>query len=94
MRYDQVNAILLNEFLKEHCIVEEQLASIAELKSTLVWQKKEFELTAAQQQMEIQTLTAAVKEQASQVQKVTAQLDLGRMRPRVDRNVRSEKMIE
>ena len=33
MRYDAVNAMLLNEFLKEHKKVEEQQANIAELKS-------------------------------------------------------------
>jgi hypothetical protein len=29
VRYDQVNAMLLNEFLKEHCHVQKQDASIA-----------------------------------------------------------------
>ena len=33
MRYDQVNAMLLNEFLKEHRKNEEQEKTIAELKS-------------------------------------------------------------
>jgi hypothetical protein len=33
VRYDQVNAMLLNEFLKEHRIVQEQGATIAELKN-------------------------------------------------------------
>jgi hypothetical protein len=32
VRYDQVNAMLLNEFLKEHKAVQEQGATIAELK--------------------------------------------------------------
>ena len=31
VRYDQVNAMLLNEFLKEHRKVEEQEKTIAEL---------------------------------------------------------------
>jgi trimeric autotransporter adhesin len=35
VRYDQVNAMLLNEFLKEHRKVEEQAATIAELKRTI-----------------------------------------------------------
>ena len=39
VRYDQVNAMLLNEFLKEHRKNEEQEATIAQLKSTLA--KKE-----------------------------------------------------
>ncbi len=32
MRYDQVNAMLLNEFLKEHRKVQEQETMIAQLK--------------------------------------------------------------
>src|SRR5205823_14110946 len=28
VRYDQVNAMLLNEFLKEHCTVEEQKSNL------------------------------------------------------------------
>jgi len=39
VRYDQVNAMLLNEFLKAHSKMEEQEATIAQLKSTLA--KKE-----------------------------------------------------
>jgi len=44
VKYDQVNVLLLNEFLKEHKKVEEQQASIRELKSemqTMVAQLKE-----------------------------------------------------
>jgi hypothetical protein len=36
VRYEAVNAMLLNEFLKEHRKVEQQQAAIAELKSLLV----------------------------------------------------------
>ena len=56
VRYDQVNAMLLNEFLKEHL-------EVAELKSTVAEQRKGMEAMAAQ-----------LKEQASQIQKVSAQL--------------------
>ena len=44
VRYDQVNAMLLNEFLKEHKAVQEQGATIAELKkqiATLIAAAKE-----------------------------------------------------
>jgi len=34
VRYEAVNAMLLNEFLKEHDKVEEQQTSIAQLKAT------------------------------------------------------------
>ena len=42
MRYDAVNAMLLNEFLKEHKRVEQQQATIADLKSTVARQQKEI----------------------------------------------------
>jgi len=60
VRYDAVNAMLLNEFLKEHRKVEKLT--------------KNFQATVAQQQKEIQALTAQLKEQAAQIQKVSAQL--------------------
>jgi len=74
VRYDQVNAMLLNEFLKQHRKVEEQQATIAELKSTVARQRKDSEATAAQQQKEIEALTTTVKQQTLQIQKVSAQL--------------------
>lgn len=92
VRYDQVHAMLLNEFLKEHRRVEEQQATIAELKSTLASQKKDFEVTAAQQQKEIQDLAVTAKEEASQIQKVTAQLEISRVGRRADRAVGAEKI--
>jgi len=67
VRYEQINAMLLNEFLKEHKRVEEQQASIAELKSTV-----------AQQQKGMEVLTAQLKEQAAQIEKVSAQLEVSR----------------
>ena len=63
VRYDAVNAMLLNEFLKEHRKVEEQEKTIVELKSGMT------------------ALAATVKEQAAQIQKVSAQLELTRPSP-------------
>ena len=60
VRYDAVNAMLLNEFLKEHRKVQELQAS------------------DTQQQNAIKALTAVVQEQASQLQKVSAQLELNK----------------
>ena len=57
VRYDQVNAMLLNEFLREHKTVQE-------LKN------------------EISELTATVKEQATQIQKVSARLEVSERRSR------------
>jgi uncharacterized coiled-coil protein SlyX len=72
VRYDAVNAMLLNEFLKEHRKNEEQKATIAQLKSTVEKQ----EATNAQQQKQIEALTAGL-------QKVSAQVEMGRPAPRV-----------
>ena len=58
VHYEQINLMLLNEFLKEHKKVEELQARVAE----------------QQQGMEI--LTAQLKEQAAQVQKVSVQLEM------------------
>ena len=35
VRYDQVNAMLLNEFLKEHCLVQQQGATISRLEKQI-----------------------------------------------------------
>src|SRR6266545_2332992 len=83
VRYEAVNAMLLNEFLKEHRKVEKQQATMGELKSTLAQQRKDFEVTATQQQKAIQALTASFKEQASQIQKVSAQLEVSKLTPQV-----------
>jgi hypothetical protein len=82
VRYDAVNAMLLNEFLKEHRKVEEQDTIIAQLKSTVAKQ----EAAIALQQKGIQTLTATVKEQAVQIQKVSAHLEVNKPAPRVVNN--------
>ena len=60
VRYDQVNAMLLNEFLKEHRKNEEQEATIAQL-------KHDFQSRLADQQKQIEALTTGL-------QKVSAQL--------------------
>jgi len=81
VRYDQVNAMLLNEFLKEHRRVEEQEAAIADLRSAMAQQRKDFETTMAQEQKQLQALTASLKEQASQIQKVSAQIEVSTPTP-------------
>jgi hypothetical protein len=68
VRYDAVNAMLLNEFLKEHRRVEE------------------LEANDAQQQKEIKALKAERKEQAVQIQKVSAQLETTKPATRVVNN--------
>jgi len=72
VRYEQINAMLLNEFLKAHRTVQEQKATIAQLKSTDVKQ----EATIAEQQKQIEALTAGL-------QKVSDQLELSKAEPEV-----------
>jgi hypothetical protein len=89
VRYDAVNAMLLNEFLKEHRKVEEQETTIARLKSTVVKQQAgaaKQETAIALQQREIQTLTVSVEEQAAQIQKVSARLEMDKPAPRMALN--------
>jgi hypothetical protein len=79
VRYDAVNAMLLNEFLKEHKTVQEQGAAMTQ-------QRKDFEAAIAQQQKQIEALTATVKEQAAQIQKVSAHLEISKPAPEVAEN--------
>jgi hypothetical protein len=65
VRYDQVNAMLLNEFLKEHRKVEQQ--------------RNDFEAALAQQQKQIEALTAGL-------QKVNAELEASKPSPQVVNN--------
>jgi hypothetical protein len=74
VRYEAVNAMLLNEFLKEHRTVEDQKATIAQIKSTVSKQ----EALIAQQQKGMDVFTAILKEQAAQIQKVSAQVELSK----------------
>ena len=74
VRYDQVNAMLLNEFLKEHKKVEaqrsrmeKQEATIIELKSIVAQQEKKFKANLAEQHEQIQALTAGLQKVSAQV---------------------------
>jgi trimeric autotransporter adhesin len=67
VRYDAVNAMLLNEFLKEHRRVED-------LKSAMAQQRSDFERAMAQQQKTTEALIARLNEQETRIQKVSAQI--------------------
>ena len=55
VRYEAVNAMLLNEFLKEHRTVQEQKATIAQLKKDFAAQQKQIEaLTTGLQKVSVQ----------------------------------------
>jgi Chaperone of endosialidase len=82
VRYEAVNAMLLNEFLKEHRNVAEQQSTIAGLKTTVAQQQKQIsaqQATAAQQQKQIEALTVSV-------QKVSDQLELNKAAPQLVEN--------
>ena len=97
VRYEAVNAMLLNEFLKEHRKFEiqtrkvnNQEARIAQQYATIAQQKSEFQSTIAQQKNEFQSTIAAlserIKEQDSKIQRVSAQIDLNRATPQLTAN--------
>ena len=90
VRYDAVNAMLLNEFLKEHGKIAEQRHQIDRLNSrvakqeaTIAQQQKEFQATTVREENEIRALTTTVKEQAAQIQKVSAQIGISKSGPQV-----------
>ena len=74
VRYEAVNAMLLNEFLKEHRKVAEQAATITQLKA-------ELQATSTRQEKQIEALTAGL-------QKVSAQLELSKPAPQTALNNR------
>ena len=89
VRYEAVNAMLLNEFLKEHRQVQEQKSGLAEMKSTVARQ----EATIERQQKQIaaqQTIVAQQQKQievlATSVQKVSDRLQLNNASQKVVAN--------
>jgi hypothetical protein len=75
VRYDQINAMLLNEFLKEHKAFLEEQRKVEEQEKTIVELKSG--MTA---------LVATVKEQAAQIRKVSAQLEASKPAPQMVNN--------
>jgi Chaperone of endosialidase len=69
VRYDAVNAMLLNEFLKEH-------RKVQELETTVAQQQQSFQSRLAEQERQIEAL-------ASGLQKVSAQLKTSKLKPKV-----------
>jgi hypothetical protein len=63
VRYDQVNAMLLNEFLKQHCKVEEQGRKIEQQEAAMTQQRNNFEAIITQLKQEVETLVARSKAQ-------------------------------
>jgi hypothetical protein len=85
VRYEAVNAMLLNEFLKEHKTVQQQERKLQDQNRTAQAQEAaiaELKSTVAQQQKAIELLSAQLKKQAAQIQKVSAKVQLGKALPR------------
>jgi hypothetical protein len=76
VRYDAVNAMLLNEFLKEHKKVKEQQAIITELKSTVAHQQNSVQSRFAEQEKQIKAL-------ASDLQRVSAEVEMRKPAPKI-----------
>jgi hypothetical protein len=72
VRYDQVNAMLLNEFLKERRTVQEQSRKI-----------QEQDATVADLKREMQSVVACLQEQDSKIRKVSAQVNLSQPTPQI-----------
>ena len=80
VRYDAVNAMLLNEFLKEHRKVEEQQAAITDLRSLVARQQKQFEAAIAEQRKELE---ARLKQQDLRIQRVSDEVGLSKPAPQM-----------
>ena len=82
VRYDEVNAMLLNEFLKEHKSVVAQRSKIDQQQATMA----ELESTVARQQKGMEALAVQLKEQAAQIQKVAAHVEVSKRTQRMAAN--------
>jgi trimeric autotransporter adhesin len=72
VRYEMVNAMLLNEFLKEHKKVEAQNRRIQEQETVIAQLKKEMD-----------ALVFRVKEQDSKIQRVIDKIEIGKAAPQL-----------
>ena len=79
VRYDAVNAMLLNEFLKEHRTVQALTSTVAKQEATIAKLQKDFQANAAHQQKQIEALSAGL-------QNVSAQLEARKPTPQVALN--------
>ena len=87
VRYDAVNAMLLNEFLKEHRTVQELKSTAAKQEATIEQQRKDFQATIAQQQKSFQSKFAEQERQiealTSGLRKVSAQIEMSKIAPQL-----------
>jgi hypothetical protein len=88
VRYEQVNAMLLNEFLKEHRKGEQQDRKIEKLEATVAKQQKQLEaLTAGLQKVSAHLAAASPSDGGLELSKfVMGRIRRGRSAPRTARN--------
>jgi trimeric autotransporter adhesin len=79
VRYDAVNAMLLNEFLKEHRKVDEQNGKLENQARKI----QEQEITITQLKKEMETVVARLREHDSKIQKVRAQIEVNKPVPQI-----------
>jgi hypothetical protein len=79
VRYDAVNAMLLNEFLKEHRTVQDLKSTVAKQGATIAQQQTSFQTKLAEQERQIAALTVGL-------QKVSAQMALTKSTPQTVQN--------
>jgi hypothetical protein len=71
VRYEQVNAMLLNEFLKEH-------KKVRQLEAASAQQRNDFEATITELRKEIAGVAARSRDQDEKIQKLSAQVELNK----------------
>ena len=86
VRYEAVNAMLLNEFIKEYRRFQEQDRKVEQQEAAIVRLKQDLGTQIAQQAKQIEALVATVKEQAAQIQNVSAELHASKPAPQVVNN--------
>jgi hypothetical protein len=81
VRYNQVNAMLLNEFLKQHKTVQDLKSTVRKQEELIAEQQKRFETTLVEEKKQIEALR-------SELGKVSVQPRGNKFRPRVVLNDR------
>ncbi len=76
VRYEAVNAMLLNEFLKEHRRVQELKSTVAKQEAKMACQDADFQFKLAEQEKQIKALTSGLE-------KVNNQLELSKPAPQI-----------
>jgi hypothetical protein len=72
VRYEQVNAMLLNEFLKEHKAFLEEQRKVREQESTIA----QLTSRVVKQEQGIEALAAHIRDQDTKIQRVSDQIQL------------------